>query len=80
MSGWMKNRRTYQLTTAKAQHWHSSCGCGQSWVTHLAPNGFEIVGPYNEIAGPGLAEGVTDRLFEAISGRRSFGGVGARND
>jgi hypothetical protein len=74
MSGWMKNRETYQLTDKKMLHWHETRRCGSCRgsydiiQTHLLPAGFTVVGRFNELAGPGLVEGSTDALYTAVSG------------
>lgn len=67
----MKGRGTYQLTTKKAIWWHRFCTCGEYWTTHLQPNGFTIVGPFNEISGPGLSDGSTDLLYAAVRGHNA---------
>lgn len=75
----MQGRDTYQLTGSKMTHWHrhrADCSCGSVTdiiAIHLEPAGFRVVGPYNEISGPGLADGITDRLYEAVSGMVSHG-------
>lgn len=72
MSGFRRGHDTYQLTTAKAEHWHRRCACGASTFArimeqHAAPAGFSLVGPHGELSGPGLADGSTDALYAAIS-------------
>ena len=72
MSGWQRAAGTYQLTTQKAIYWHRDCDCGaasidEMFATHLVPAGFSVVGPYNEISGPGLSEGDSTALYLAVS-------------
>jgi hypothetical protein len=76
MSGFMPSG-TFQLTTKKMQYWHDGGNCPSKAscdiiAVHVLPAGFRVVGPYCELSGPGLAEGRTDELYEAISLRRSF--------
>jgi hypothetical protein len=72
MSGFRPGHDTYQLTSGKAIYWHRRCNCGamtfdEIFGAHAIMAGFDIVGPYSEVAGPGLAEGNTDPLYQAIA-------------
>lgn len=77
MSGFNRDKGTYQLTGPKCEWWHRFCTCGargyaEIMERHAYPAGFVAVGRY-DIAGPGLAEGSTDALYAAISGREIDG-------
>lgn len=69
---------TYQLTGKKMMYWHehrTDCECQTERdviAAHILPAGFRVVGPYNELDGPGLAAGSTDALYAAVSGPRRY--------
>lgn len=91
MSGLRRDGR-FELTLTRAGFWHRGreCACvslGDVGREHLDPAGFRWQigrgGNFLLVDGPGLAEGRTDALFQAVSGREPWrpsavsGGAGA---
>ena len=75
MSGLRQDGR-FGLTWSRARHWHRGRGCSCSGLLdvateHLAAAGFvwEDFGGWLLVEGPGLVDGDTRLLFEAVSGR-----------
>lgn len=85
MSGFTSARRygrgqVFELTSTKAAYWHRYCDrddCQGDDIhaivdAHVIPAGFTVVrdgGNYIALDGPGIAEGATDALYDAVSGR-----------
>jgi len=74
------NRQVFELTSTKGAYWHRFCardGCLASAPSaiagaHLEPAGFAVVhdgGNYIALDGPGIADGSTEQLYAAVSGR-----------
>jgi hypothetical protein len=77
----------FDLTHTKAVYWHRSqpeCACDDLdaiYATHLEPAGFQRQPAPSpallRLTGPGIAQGHSTRVYEAISGRRSHYPQGA---
>ena len=82
MSGSDTEPGQFTLTATKCQQWHwpkqrQGCKCGATlrgvFHRHLEPAGFECLAVFRQwmvLRGPGLTEGNTRYLYEALSGKR----------
>ena len=75
MSGFVGKTGQYDLTATRALYWHRnrSDSCKSLWdvvEAHVVDGGFTVKrrGNWARITGPGLVDGWTDFLFQAISG------------
>lgn len=69
----------FELTRTRAKYWHRGRDCGCASLEAIAAQHLGDFawtagqgGNWLDVTGPGLGEGSTSPLFEAVSGRKSW--------